>query len=108
VLRLLGDADVDVAAGGAVRVEGVEEADPRARSRSNDTGELLFFQRFRWRCPWANADDESSPNASTISRRFFILTVRLTDGWFKCSFKCSAFNARLCRNELPEQARRDK
>jgi hypothetical protein len=42
----------------------------------------------------ANADDESSPNANTVSKRFFIFII--------------GFNARLRRNELPEQTRRDK
>jgi hypothetical protein len=44
VFRLFGDTDINIAGGGAIGVERVEKADPLACSRSNDTGELLFFQ----------------------------------------------------------------
>src|SRR5262252_7768143 len=47
--RLFGNTDIDIAAGGAIGVECVEKADPLVCSRSNDTGELLFFQPLLWR-----------------------------------------------------------
>jgi hypothetical protein len=50
MFRLLGDTDIDSATGGAVWVQGVEKADSLVCSRSNDTGELLFFQPFLGEC----------------------------------------------------------
>ena len=46
VFRLFGDTNTDIAAGGAIGVECVVKADPLVCSRTNDTGESLFFQ------PW--------------------------------------------------------
>ncbi len=46
VFRLFGDTDINIAAGGAIGVECVEKADALVCSRSNDTGEVLFFQPF--------------------------------------------------------------
>jgi hypothetical protein len=43
---------------------------------------------------WANADDESSPNASTVSRTVLIFIVRL--------------NAPACQNDVPRQIRRGR
>jgi hypothetical protein len=48
-----------IATGGAVWVQGVEKADSLVCSRRSDAGELLFSSP-----SWANADEESSPNAN--------------------------------------------
>jgi len=47
VFWLFGNTDIDITASGAIGVDCVEKADPLVCSRSNDTGELLFFQ------PWS-------------------------------------------------------
>jgi hypothetical protein len=46
VFRLFGDTDINIAAGGAIRMNCVEKADSLLCSRSDDTAELLFFQPF--------------------------------------------------------------
>jgi hypothetical protein len=46
VFRLFGDTDINIAAGGAIRMNCVEKADSLLCSRSNDTGKLLFCQPF--------------------------------------------------------------
>jgi hypothetical protein len=78
VFRLFGDADINSTAGGAIGVVCVEKADrwfvPERTTRVN-----CFFSN----PSWANAEDESSPNASSVSRGFFILAVRLTEWLFE-------------------------
>jgi len=46
VFRLFGDTDINIAAGGAIRMNCVEKADSLLCSRRDDTGELFFFQPF--------------------------------------------------------------
>ena len=46
VFRLFGDTDINIAAGGAIRMNCVEKADSLLCSRSDDTVELFCFQPF--------------------------------------------------------------
>ena len=50
VFRLFGDTDINIAAGGAIRVETGEKRNPPVCSRRDDTGPLLFFQPFLGEC----------------------------------------------------------
>jgi hypothetical protein len=77
MFRFFGDANSEIALlCGAIGIERGDKIDPLISSRWNDTRELVFFQSFVSGRIWANADDESSPNANAASRKFFILILR--------------------------------
>jgi hypothetical protein len=50
VFWFFGNTDIDIAAGGAIGVKSGEKSNPLVCSRSNDTGELPFFQPLLCEC----------------------------------------------------------